>query len=124
MNAIYFTAGYVALTALFWLGNRNVPRKKPRNSAAKWLVWTTTWISFSVMTLALPADQLDLEGLLGPALVSPFAYPMLFSLPLPLAAKALFAVAPPLAAWLGYTLARRHNDERDSVAPTKKDSAR
>lgn len=115
MNPIYFIAGYVVLTTLFWLGNKNVPRKKPKNSAVKWLLWTTTWISLSVMLLELPTKELTPEGILGPVLISPFVYPMLFGRDLPILAKLFIAVVPIAAAVLGYVLAWKHNDARGVV---------
>lgn len=112
MNPIIFIAGYVVLTTLFWIGNRNVKLKKPRNSAIKWLLWTTTWISFSIMLLELPAKDLTAKGIFGPLLVSPFAYPILFTKDLPIATLIMIAIAPMVAACLGYILARKHNEAR------------
>jgi hypothetical protein len=118
VNPIYFVLGYVVLTFLFWLGNRNVKIKKPRNSAIKWLLWTTTWISFSLILIDLPAGERTFEGVFGPALISPFVYPMLFTRGLPAATMIVIAIAPVLAAWLGYVLAKRHNAARvDPNAP-------
>ena len=118
MNPIHFVIAYVVLTALFWFGNRNVVRKKPRNSALKWLLWTTTWISLSVMLLELPAAERTLDGIIGPVLISPFVYPMLFGRDLPMLVKIGIALAPFLAAWLGFALAIRHNAARvDPNAP-------
>lgn len=115
MNPIYFIAGYVVLTALFWLGNKNVPRKKPKNSAVKWLLWTTTWISLSIMLMQLPAREQTLDGILGPVLISPFVYPMLFGRDLPILTKLIIAVVPVAAAALGYVLAKKHNEGRGVV---------
>jgi len=118
VNPIYFIVGYVVLTFLFWLGNRNVKLKKPKNSAIKWLLWTTTWISFSLILIDLPAKDRTLEGIFGPALISPFIYPMLFTRGLPIVTMIVIAIAPVLAAWTGYVLAKRHNAARvDPNAP-------
>ncbi len=117
---IAYIAAYVVLTALFWIGNRNVERKKPRNSAVKWFLWTTTYVSLAAMIHELPADQMNFDGLLGPVLISPFVYPMVIgkafgdgSLPIPLLVLAL--IAPFAAGWMGYVLAGRHNARRDAL---------
>ncbi len=112
MNPIHFVIGYVLLTALFWLGNRNVAVKKPRNSAFKWFVWTTTWISFAFMMIGLPADGFTIRDLIGITLVSPFSYPMLFAAEMDVLVKIGIGVAPCVAAWIGYRLAVRHNRTR------------
>ncbi|RYY07039.1 MAG: hypothetical protein EON55_22155 [Alphaproteobacteria bacterium] len=124
---IAYIAAYVVLTALFWVGNRNVVRKKPRNSAIKWFLWTTTYIALAAMIHELPADQMNLDGLLGPVLISPFVYPMVIAKAfgdgsLPLGVLILAIVAPLEAAWTGYHLARRHNAWKDSTR--EKDTAR
>lgn len=114
---IAYMAAYVLLTALFWVGNRNVARKKPRNSAVKWFLWTTTYISLATMIHELPTDQMNFDGLLGPVLISPFVYPMVIGKAfkdgsLPLAVITLAVIAPFVAAWTGHLLARRHNEGR------------
>lgn len=115
-----YIAAYVLLTAGFWLGNRNVPRKKPINSSIKWLLWTTTYVSLATMIHEIPGKGATLDAIVGPMLISPFVYPMVVSTAmregsLPTIAIVLAIAAPLLAAATGYRLAVRHNAKRDAA---------
>lgn len=105
-----FLFGYVALTILFWFGNRNVGRKRPMASAAKWFIWTATWTCLSVMIDGLDTPKLNTDTLLGPVLVAPFVWPMMIVEPkIELPLRIIVLLAPWLAAAIGYVLAVRHN---------------
>lgn len=113
MIASGLVIAYVMLTILFWIGNRNVGRKRPMASAAKWFIWTATWTCFSIMVLETKPGSLGMDAIVGPVLVAPFAWPMmLVEARLSIAVRAVVLLAPWIAAATGYALAVRHNVRR------------